>query len=96
MKPRVTHVLVLVALGASLLASACSKNPEKQKQQYLENGNRFYKEAKYREASVEYRNAIRIDPLFGEARYKLGETYLQLKDARGAYAEFVRAAEVSK
>jgi len=43
------------------------------------------------EAALEYRNAIQQDPRFGEARFKLAATYLQLNEPQNAYREFIRA-----
>ena len=58
----------------------------------LGSGDRYVAEQKYQEAVVEYRNAIQQDPKFGEARYKLAETYAKLQDPRNAYREYIRAA----
>jgi tetratricopeptide (TPR) repeat protein len=83
------------AFAAVLLVTAsCSKDPEQAKREYLESGNRYFAEEKYKEAVVEYRNAIQQDPKFGEARYKLAETYVKLQDARNAYREYIRAADL--
>ena len=82
-------VLALVVLAAG----ACS-NPERDKQTYFENANRFLEQKKYAEAIVEYRNALRVDGKFGQARFKLGEAYEATGNASAAYAEFVRAADL--
>jgi tetratricopeptide (TPR) repeat protein len=49
---------------------------------------------KVQEAIVEYRNAIRDDPRFGEARFKLAEAYQSAGNANQAFREFVRAADL--
>ena len=46
------------------------------------------------EAVIEYRNAINLDAHFGEARFKLGNTYERLGDVPKAYNEVVRAADL--
>src|SRR5690606_23821655 len=82
------------AILAATLLGACSTDPEYAKREYLESGNRYAAEGKYREAVVQYRNAIQQDPRFGEARYKLADAYAQLGDLQGAYREYVRAADL--
>ena len=74
--------------------SACSKDPEFAKQEYLKSGDRFAAEKKYREAVVQYRNAIQQDARFGEARLKLADAYEKLKDGQNALREYVRAADL--
>ena len=78
--------LLLVALSAG----ACSKSA----QQYFDSGNSYYAQQKYKEAVVEYRNVIQKEPRHGEARLKLAECYEKLGDVRGAYSEYVRAADL--
>ena len=86
---------ISLALAALLVVSiaACS-NTEADKQRYLESGNQFFEQKKYQEAVVEYRNAIRLDERLGDARYKLAEAYAALGDARNAFREYVRAADL--
>jgi tetratricopeptide (TPR) repeat protein len=83
---------------ASLLVisglSACSTDPEVAKRRYFENGNKYFAQEKYKEAIVEYRNAVQQDPKFGEARLKLADAYVKEGDARNAYREYIRAADL--
>jgi putative PEP-CTERM system TPR-repeat lipoprotein len=87
-------ITVLAAIAIAMTAAACSKDPQKAKVEYFESGNRYFEQKKYQEAVVEYRNAIQQDPKYGEARYKLAETYAKLDDARNAYREYIRAADL--
>ena len=75
-----------VILLAAVLPAACATDPDGPKRRYLASGDRYFAEQKYKEAIVEYRNAVRDDPRFGEARSKLAEAYLRFKRA-GASAE---------
>lgn len=79
-----------------LLASlaGCSRDPETVKRKYLENGNRFFEQGKYRQASIMYRNAIKNDPRYGEAYAKLGDSELRRGDIRQAVGAFRRAIEL--
>jgi tetratricopeptide (TPR) repeat protein len=81
--------LLIAALVVSTLAG-CSKNAA----QYYESGNTYYAQQKYREAIVEYLNAIKKDPKFADARLKLAGAYEKVGDARNAYEHYVRAADL--
>src|SRR5881397_4111456 len=52
--------LCLVLL-ASVLTTSCAKNPEVAKRAYLESGDTYFGEKKYKEALVQYRNAVQQD-----------------------------------
>src|SRR5262249_7291753 len=81
-------------LLVSALATSCAKDPELAKRGFLKSGDEYVAHGKYKEAIVQYRNAVQRDPQFGEARYKLAEAYVQVNDAAGAYREYVRAADL--
>jgi tetratricopeptide (TPR) repeat protein len=83
----------LTILACVAISSGCS-SPETKRQKFLENGNRYFAQEQYREAIIEYRNAVQIDPKFGEARAKLAESYARTGDAVNALNEFVRAADL--
>jgi tetratricopeptide (TPR) repeat protein len=84
---------VMLFVGALSLAG-CSKDPEVAKRDFARSGDGYVAQKKYREAVVEYRNAIQQDPRFGEVRLKLAEVYLQLGDLSAAFQEYVRAADL--
>lgn len=88
-----SFTVLAIAIGVALTASACS-DPEAAKQRYLANGNEFLAANKVQEAIVEYRNAIRQDPRFGEARRKLAEAYVRSNNPQSAFREYVRAADL--
>ncbi|MBI4875041.1 MAG: tetratricopeptide repeat protein [Acidobacteria bacterium] len=71
----------------ALLVSGCNFSPEAAKRRYLETGNKYFKNGKYKEASIMYRRAIQKDLKFGEAYYRLGLTEMQLQ----RYQEAIRA-----
>jgi tetratricopeptide (TPR) repeat protein len=87
--------LLLVGFLVPALFSACNRDPNVLKQKYLESGNRYRDKGKFREAAIEYSNAIQKDPRFAEAHYQLGETYLKLRDGSRAYAEFSRTVDLA-
>lgn len=87
MLSRLTCCAVLVALAA------CS-NPEVTKKKYFDQGNAAFDKGQYNEAILAYRNAIKVDPLFGDARLKLAGAYEQVGQRANAMREYVRAADL--
>jgi tetratricopeptide (TPR) repeat protein len=93
--PTAVHRWIGVAIVVFLaFGTACSRDPEVLKRQYLEAGDRFVAEGKHAEAILEYRNAIRLDTRLGEARSKLSASYEAVRDLPNALREAVRAADL--
>lgn len=86
--------LVRLFLAMALLLSACSSDPNKQKQAYLESGEKYYKAGKYQEAVIEFRNAIQIDPRLAAAHWKLAGAYLKLGNSEAAYHELTETVSL--
>lgn len=89
-----THRLLYILLLVLLALAGCGRDPETAKKKYVENGDRFYKQGKYRQASIMYRNAIKRDPKFGDAYAKLGDSELRRGDVRQSVGAFRRAVEL--
>ena len=79
-------------IAACLLTISCS-SPEEQKQRHFAQGNAYAAEKRDDFAVIEYANAVRIDPKFGEARLKLAETYERMNNIQAAFPEYIRAAD---
>ena len=80
-------------IGALIGVLGCT-DPAVKKQQYFDSGNRYFDRGQYAEAIIEYRNAIEIDPRFGQARKRLAESYERTGNVRGVIEETVRAADL--
>ncbi|MGC1788733.1 MAG: tetratricopeptide repeat protein, partial [Terriglobales bacterium] len=74
--------LLLVALLAG-----CSRDPNVRKHKYLESGQRYFDKEQYREAAIQFENAIQVDQHFTDAHYKLALTALKLEQWPSAYQE---------
>src|SRR5262245_7504451 len=85
-------VISLISIAAPVLLLGCS-SPQVQKQRHFERGNQYVAEKRDEFAVIEYANAVRIDPKFGEARLRLAETYERMNNFRAALPEYVRAAD---
>lgn len=90
--------LVQVALCAVLTTlglSGCKHDPNVQKQKYLESGKRYEKEGKYREAAIQFSNALKVDKNFAPAHYELAKTYLHLGSMVAGYQELQRTVALN-
>jgi tetratricopeptide (TPR) repeat protein len=86
---------LLTAIAIAVFAlPGCAKDPQVAKREYVKSGDAYLAQKKYREATVEYRNAIQQDPQFIEARQKLADTYMELGDLRNGFQEYVRLADL--
>ena len=77
-----------------LVLASCTSDPKVQAQRYLDNGNKFFSKAKYKEAAIMYRKALSKNALFGEAYYRLGLTDLKLGALGESVGIFRRAVEL--
>ncbi|MFZ0771709.1 MAG: tetratricopeptide repeat protein [Candidatus Sulfotelmatobacter sp.] len=87
--------LFLVGFLVTALFTGCSRDPNVRKQKYLESGDRYFEKGKYREAAIQYSNALQVDSRFAQAHYQLGQTYLKLNDGNRAFQELSRAVELA-
>jgi putative PEP-CTERM system TPR-repeat lipoprotein len=90
---RVGSTCVLVAVGL-LGLTACSRDPVKAAQRYVASGDAYASAGKYAEAIIQYRNAIQKDPRSSDARLKLAEMSLRVRDGATAVEEYIRAADL--
>ena len=85
--------ILLVPLTLLFATAACSKDPEVVKREYVRSGDAYVAKKQYKEAAIEYRNAVQQDAKFGEARAKLADAYLEAGDVENAVRENIRAAD---
>jgi tetratricopeptide (TPR) repeat protein len=93
-RPAPLRVCLLGFLIAALF-TGCSRDPNVRKQKYLESGNRYRDQGKFREAAIQYSNAIQLDPNFIEAHYQLAEAYLKTQDYNRAFQELSRTVDLA-
>ena len=88
---------VTLLLACSLLAvfTGCSRDPNVRKQKYFDSGEKYFAQGKYKEAAIQYANAIQVDSRFARAHYQLGETYLKVGDTTRAFQELTRTVELA-
>src|ERR1039458_571561 len=86
--------LVAVILAVLVGLSSCSRDPNVVKKHYLESGNKYFDKGRYKEASIQYRNALKRDQKYGAAYYKLALVSLRVGDTGGAASALRRAVEL--
>jgi tetratricopeptide (TPR) repeat protein len=86
--------LSAVILAAFVGLASCSRDPQVAKKRYLESGNKYFQNGRYKEASIQYRNALKRDPKYGVAYYKLALTSLKTEDYVDAVQRLRRAVEL--
>ena len=85
---------LLRLLPLIVILASCSRDPRAQAQRYLDNGNKFFAKAKYKEAAIMYRKALQKDLRFGEGYYRLGLTDLKLANYGDAIHQLQRAVSL--
>ncbi len=86
-----TVLAVSLALG---FTTGCSRDPNKQKQKYLESGKRYANEGKLKEATIQFSNALKVDHNFATAHYELAKVYIKQGSMLPAYAELMRSVDL--
>ncbi len=92
--PRASRFAALLLAFALLSLAACTRDPNVRKQRYLESGRKYYSEGKYREAAIQFQNAIQIDGRFADAHYELAKAYIKLESWSNGYRELSRTVDL--
>lgn len=85
-------MIALIAVAA--LFAGCHGDPNVRKQKYLESGERYSAQGKYREAAIQYLNALKVDKNFADAHYALAQAYEHLGQFSGAYGELMHTVDL--
>src|SRR5438876_9943267 len=85
---------ILLILGL-LVVTGCSRSPEARKTRHLERGEKYAAQEQYREAGLEYRNVLRVDPANEQAIRQLGLWYFQLGELGEAFRYLLKAEELA-
>jgi tetratricopeptide (TPR) repeat protein len=86
--------LVLILAVMTTFFAGCNRDPNVRKLKYFESGQRYFEKAKYREAVIQFGNAVQIDSRYAEAHYRLAQSYIKLQDWLHAYQELSRTLEL--
>ena len=75
--------------------SGCSRDPNVRKQKYLESGKKYEAAKKYKEAVIQFSNALKVDSGFADAHFELGKTYLEMGSMMAGYTELLRTVDLA-
>ena len=87
----------LATAGTVLLLScflSCSKDPAKARAEYIQSGLQYFDQKQYREASIQFRNAVQADPNSVDAHYQLARAYVALGQFQEGYRELLRTVSL--
>jgi len=88
-------LLAVTTLFVALaVLSGCHRDPTVAKQKYMESGKRYAAEGKWREATIQFSNALKLDRNDPDAHFELGKTYLHLGRFGPAYAEIQHTVDL--
>ncbi len=90
---KITARIWAVAAGMVLLA-ACMKSPEEQYKAYMESGTSYVEAKDYANATLQFRNAARVNPNVSEPQYQLAKAYLQENKIREALQAIQEAVKI--
>ncbi len=89
---RIPSFCALVCI-LSLALVACQDDADKV-EQHLQRGEAYIEEEKYREAIIELKSALQIDPNHGGAHYKLAHAYFRSQNPRDGFWELRETARL--
>jgi tetratricopeptide (TPR) repeat protein len=77
-----------------VMLTACNTDPRAASRKYVDNGNKYFQRAKYKEASILYRRALNKDARYADAWYQLALTNSKLAIYGEARRDFARAMDL--
>ena len=78
LQTRLAQALKLYSLLVLLALSGCGASAEEKQTAYLQRGDQYFEEEKYREAIIEYLNIIQVDPENQHANERLGLAHFRI------------------
>jgi len=89
--PALYLLLVLVSISFFF---GCSRDPNVRKHKYFDRGQRYFTEGKFDEAGIEFRNALAVDPGYGDAHSQLARVFLNTQQWLRAAQELGRTLQL--
>lgn len=85
---------LLLSFTLFLLPLGCFRDSNTKKLKYLESRQSYYDHGKFREAFIQFSNAVQIDEGYAEAHYQLAQSCIRLQKWEQAYVELRRTIEL--
>ena len=84
--------LLILFITISAVAGCASKEDKRTK--FIERGKDYFEQKDYGKATLEFKNALQIDPHYGEIYYWLAECEMTKKNLRQAFGYLKKAVEL--
>lgn len=91
---RSNSIAVVALILAAAFAGGCSSSPEQLVAKHTKRGDEYMVKDMYKEAVIEYMNAVRIGPNDGALHYKLAKAALEARDIGTGYQELLKTVEL--
>ena len=93
---RTIIILVVLLLGGVSAAyySEAFSNRDTKRERYLAQAREYVEKTKFREAEIEFRNALKLDPGNAEAHFELGMLLMRRGDIKRGFGEITRATDL--
>src|SRR5713101_6626889 len=91
---RRTALLLAFVVQICFVLPGCFRDPNIRKQNFLEQGDRYFAQEKFPEALLTYGRALQIDPRFAAAHYKVAKCQLKLANWASAFQELQRTTDL--
>ena len=98
MPTRFSTSKTLICVLLVLAYAGCDwSSPEAKKTKHREQGQVYFEKEQYREALIEFKNVVQLDPKDAQSRYKLALTFFKLggrENLQGAFVELQKTVEI--
>ena len=84
----------LVLCLSSVFLFSCSSSPAELAAKHARRGDEYAQQEKYKEAVIEYKNAVKAEPGDAVLRYKLAKAALEARDFPTAFQELQKTVEL--
>src|SRR5512141_2148192 len=87
-------IMMACWIVATVFLGSCDRSPEGKLAKHVKRGDEYAKEEKFKEAVIEYRNAVKAVPNDPAVHWKLAKASIEAKDIRTAFAELQKTVEL--
>ncbi len=91
---RLSPVRIFLACMLVSLLSSCTNTPDELVAKHGKRGDEYVQENKFKEAVIEYKNAVKAGPNNALLHWKLAKAALEIKDFRTAFSELQKTVEL--
>jgi len=91
---RRSKIMLACWIVVAVFLGSCDRSPEATLANHVKRGDAYVKNEKYKEAVIEYKNAVKAVPKDSAAHWKLAKASLEARDIRTAFVELQKTVEL--